>query len=527
MPCVRLQGEQLSTALHDHANGKESARFTSEQLRPVYEPFWATLPHCDIFASIMPDILHQLHKGMFKDHLLSWCTSIAGKDEIDRRFRAMTDFPGLRHFRNGISHISQWTGHEHKEMQRVIVGLLAGAVPPEVLAVARALVDFIYYAQLRSHTDTSLAHMQAALDTFHRHKGIFVTLGIREHFNIPKLHSLLHYIEAIRSRGTCDGYNTELPERLHIDLAKNAYRASNHRDYTEQMVKWLGRQEAVDLHAAYITWLKVAEGGGAQLNDTSADGEGAPDDSESPDPAAAPRVMLDGGKRSYVMAKHCPCPNTTLRTLVDDHKATQFLPAITEFVHSRFPGCRLQPNDMDRYDVYKNISVTYPADPHSDTTQLTDRVRTVPGKAASGRKQTVGAHFDTAFIVDPELAIDGGGRQDPRSVTDTRVARVRVLFDLPEQFGILPHRLAYVEWYTPLRRRDPGTGLYLVSRSTRNGGRPNASIVSVDKIRRGCHLIPKYGRTVDKELTMDNALDLATEFRVNSYISVDLRTLPE
>ncbi|KAI0728060.1 hypothetical protein C8Q72DRAFT_876015 [Fomitopsis betulina] len=133
----------------------------------------------------MPDILHQLHTGVFKRHLLLWCTSIVGKDKFDHHFRAMTDFPGLCHFCSGISHISQWMGQEHKEMQCVFIVLLAGAVPPEVLEVVRALMDFIYYAQLQSHDDTMLTHLQLALDTFHCCKDIFVRLGICGHFNIP------------------------------------------------------------------------------------------------------------------------------------------------------------------------------------------------------------------------------------------------------------------------------------------------------------------------------------------------------
>ena len=56
---------------------------------------------------------------------------------------------------------------------------------------------------------------------------------------------MVHYVEAIKSRGSADGFNTESPERLHIDYAKEGYRASNKKDYVKQMTVWLGRQEAI------------------------------------------------------------------------------------------------------------------------------------------------------------------------------------------------------------------------------------------------------------------------------------------
>ncbi|KAG6849242.1 hypothetical protein C0991_011820 [Blastosporella zonata] len=143
----------------------------------------------------------------------------------------MSGYPGLRHFKKGISFVLQWTGREHKEMQRVFVALLAGAVQPAVLKTAIVVIDFIYYAQLQSHTLQTLAALENALQMFHNKKDIFIQMGVKEHFNIPKLHQMLHYLAAIKSRGSADGYNSESPERLHIDYAKDAYRASNKRDY--------------------------------------------------------------------------------------------------------------------------------------------------------------------------------------------------------------------------------------------------------------------------------------------------------
>ncbi|KAI0731511.1 hypothetical protein C8Q72DRAFT_757383, partial [Fomitopsis betulina] len=68
----------------------------------------------------------------------------------------------------------------------------------------------------------------------------------------PEMVEVQHYVRAIKSYGTTDNYNTESTERLHIDFAKEAYRATNHKDEFPQMTKWLERREKVMQHADYV-----------------------------------------------------------------------------------------------------------------------------------------------------------------------------------------------------------------------------------------------------------------------------------
>ena len=66
---------------------------------------------------------------------------------------------------------------------------------------------------------------------------------------------MVHYFAAVQSCGSLDGFNSESPERLHIDYTKEAYRASNKRDYVKQMMVWLGRQETVARFRAYLDYV--------------------------------------------------------------------------------------------------------------------------------------------------------------------------------------------------------------------------------------------------------------------------------
>jgi hypothetical protein len=241
--------------LSDKASGLTSNNFTDQNLRLI-NPFWKDLPHCDIFSCITPDLLHQLHKGLFKDHIVNWATAsvTGGQEEIDERFCSMSLHPDVRHFKKGISLTTQWTGTEHKNMEKVFLGVLAGATNPRVILAVRGVLDFIYYAHFETHMDQSLAQLDAAWLMFHENKDEFVDLDIREHFNISKLHNIRHYLDSIRSRGSADGYNTEGSERLHIDLAKVGYLAGNKKEYIKQMTIWLRRQESIHRFTLYLQW---------------------------------------------------------------------------------------------------------------------------------------------------------------------------------------------------------------------------------------------------------------------------------
>ena len=240
--------EALATFEQDPAG--YGAACSKAGIKPIVHPFWQTLPHLDIYLGITPDILHQLYQGVMK-HLVSWITTAFGEKDLDTCCKCLPPNHNIRSFAKGISSLSRVTGKEHADMCRILLGLVVdldlpgGTSPIPLIHSIRSLLDFLYLAQYPMHTSETLRLLHQSLEQFHENKHIFVDLGIRNNFNLLKLHSLTHYVDSIKLFGTTDNYNTEYAERLHIDLAKDAYRVTNHQGEYTQMTVWLEQREKI------------------------------------------------------------------------------------------------------------------------------------------------------------------------------------------------------------------------------------------------------------------------------------------
>ncbi|KAG1798154.1 uncharacterized protein HD556DRAFT_1232565, partial [Suillus plorans] len=407
------------------------------------------------------------------------------------------------------------TGIEHKEMQHVFVGLLA------VLVVARAILDFSYYAQLRMHTVDSLDGLESALAVFHTNKDILQELEVHDHFNIPKLHQISHFVKSITPFGSTDGFNTELPERLHTDFAKDAYRASNKHDYEEQMALWLQWQEAIFLRSSYLDWLSERSQSATVSSytdpnrryDLDSDSDAEIEELRSTAPTnASPSLPIDV---VHILAKTPAHPRQSVDHLITAHGTTMFLPALKSFLHEHIPCNNIIPGPHDQFDVYRQVVIVTPPDPRASDSPKWLRIRATPEvQPGPGQKHGTPARFDMALIS------DGVRTSNLRTFEGVRVAQVRVIFTLPHQFQVGSGPLAYVKWFTPLREPDPSCGLHQVSRSTHQL-QQNAAVIHLDKIVCPCHLIPKLGPSVDPRWMSANVYEMAHDFYLNTFIDLE------
>ncbi|KAF9236391.1 hypothetical protein BU15DRAFT_89145 [Melanogaster broomeanus] len=159
-------------------------------------PFMNDFPRADIHQLIAPDILHQVIKGMFKDHLVDWVEKIA----------AVASFSGLRRFPQGRG-FKQWTGDDSKALMKVYLPAIEGHVPQDVVRTFCAFLEFCYF-----------------------------TTGTVLTFSLPRQHSLKHYFCHITLFAAPNSLCSSITENKHIKAVKEPYRHSNHFNALGQML---------------------------------------------------------------------------------------------------------------------------------------------------------------------------------------------------------------------------------------------------------------------------------------------------
>ncbi|KAG2741331.1 hypothetical protein P692DRAFT_201842290 [Suillus brevipes Sb2] len=462
--CMENRCPKCTVGRDNHGDMRESGEMSSDQSESEL-----ALPHNDIFLSMTLDILHQLHKGVFKDHLVAWCMKIIGEDELNFHFKAVSSYARLRHFKKGILKCKQWTGADYRELECVFLCVIVGAVDNRVLAAVRGVLDFIYYAQYQSHTEERLI---SALELLHANKDVFVEHGVWEHFNILTIHLMVHYIDSIHLFGSADGFNTELPERLHIDFAKCAYCASNRYDYVIQMTMWLRCQESIYLQNAYLHWWAsqnpANKDSHLQDSDSSID---SGSDAESPSPAdhhelqvadlpqQIHRFTMFTVSCGYFVPRTCPFPNSTFQHLVDNHNASLY------------------------------VKVVSPAQPHFNSAKCIFKVRASPEIPPKDiRKLPAPACFDMVLMIEDSKEYTG------EDISGLRVGEVKVVFNLPPRLGHFACPLVYIHWFCPLQTFNENL----------------QSVLPVDRVFRLVHLAPQFSR------------EAAEEFYLNRYIDLEL-----
>ncbi|PPQ94380.1 LOW QUALITY PROTEIN: hypothetical protein CVT25_002445 [Psilocybe cyanescens] len=357
--------DKTMEVLTQQVEGLKPNKFKKQQLCLI-KPFWKDLPHCNIFDAMILDLLHQLHKGVFKDHIATLATE-GGMKEVNTRFihlllqeRDIVDDPMDR---KGI-----------QKHGKVFLGVIAGATNPQVICAVCGVLNFIYYAHFEMHCDESLAELDSAWLTFHKNKDIFKDLDIREHFNISKIHSVMHYVNSIRSHGTTDGFNTDCTL---ISPRWATYIAGNKKEYIKQMWAVPGYQ--------------------ADIAETSKPlpNKGNGDDLVEEDKEVEEQVTV-----IHSVAKTPLFMQVTVQLLVENFGTVNIITGLNTFLTDAKLAKRV--TDTTTFSMYKRVGLTLPRILEASSVLVKDNTfatKAFPGQITkAGIIKPAPARFSTALI---------------------------------------------------------------------------------------------------------------------------------
>ncbi len=125
--------------------------------------------------------------------------------------------------------IKQWIDADWKLIVCQFISVIASLLITRASAAihfAQAVIDFVILAQYHLHDEETLWYLEHALFQLNKLKNVFHHLQSEhsdtnvDHFNISKLHAMIHYASWIRRYDSADNFNTKHSEIIHKHLIK-------------------------------------------------------------------------------------------------------------------------------------------------------------------------------------------------------------------------------------------------------------------------------------------------------------------
>ncbi|KAJ7813455.1 hypothetical protein B0H14DRAFT_3112118 [Mycena olivaceomarginata] len=481
-------------------------------------PFTAEFPRADIHELILMDLLHQIIKGTFKDHIVDWVEEYIREvhsnaeaerilADIDRRIAITPPFPGLRHFPVGRG-FKQWTGNDSKGLMKVYLPAIAGHVPPQMVQAVAQLIEFCHLVRRSVIDEDTLFAIDTTVARFHEAREIFRVVR-PDGFSLPRQHSMVHYRPLIQAFGAPNGLCSSITESKHIKAVKKPYRRSSRNKPLSQIL--LTNQRLFKIEAARVDFTARGMMSGAliplPLSPVPEEQPADPDDEridqgDVPGPACLGEVKL---AKTYV--RKVPRDVHQLAVYLGQPRLHEL---IRRFLYDQFnpgapiPGGRVPISDCpefsERVFIYNSARAVFhaPSDVCGVGGMHHERIRATKSWYRGPPR------YDCVFIEhDP----------DAPGFRGLHAARTFLLFRF--KFRGVDYPCALIQWFSVHGQEPcPDTGMWIVKPDFRE-----LAVVHIDSLLRGAHLIGVAGKGFVPltEFDFSDSLDAFKAFYVNKY----------
>ncbi|KAF8447545.1 hypothetical protein L210DRAFT_3609849 [Boletus edulis BED1] len=514
-----------NAVLRDHEHTKMLLEmFTTQILWREYGivddilPFTTFFPRANIHELIAPDILHQIIKGTFKDHLVAWVEAYIKEHypdsdailaDIDRRIAAVPPFPGLRRFPQGRG-FKQWTGNDSKALMKVYLPAIADYLPDEMVQCIASFLDCCYIIRQSSLDEEDLKAFDNALLCFQDKRKIFQDCGVRPNeISIPRIHALQHYHEMIQLFGAPNGLCSSITESKHIQAVKAPWRRTNRHEALHQMLiinqrlDNLAYFKARMLSKGYLSFPSTPSGIQPQAIDIEWDEPEARDDTYLAD------TEDDNGLHGISVVElakvSSPRRLRTFTEIGEDIHYPDLAILVADFVQrSRAQAGLVNTHSQILEKAYTFESATAifcaPSDLCGVGGMQHQRIHATSSWGGGP------ARYDCVFVEKNHLLPGFQGLY---------VAQVLLFFSFADRNTL--HSCALVKWFIPIEHCFK-TGMWMVQPEMDEQDNYVVSVISLDSILRPAHLIPVYGPTsLPLNLQHTDSLSAFAAFYVNKF----------